>query len=423
MKKWIALLCYGLPAIIFANTGPEYLEDDKEQNPLHSGFVLFKLPFIENRINHVHLRSFYQNRDFDASSDHEDLAGGGELNVVGSYWASRIKLALTGYSSQKLFADDSKTDTGALQSGHQSYSALGEAYGSLTLDNLAIQAGRYAVNLPYVNKSDIRMIPQTFQGAHAVYTVSHAWTVGGGVLSDIKARTRTGFDSMYEKAGLNEDESVYIAGALYEKDSGTGLGLYTFHAPDFHDGVYVELNERFLLSLDNYIQLSGQYTRQESVGDELGGNFTVDHYGARLTWEKSWYSTSIAFTDYPEEDRILSPWGSIPGYTSIMINDFDRQQESAWLLGGSVDLARIGASGFSANTKYVVGDTPDCGLNASPDRDEMNLNLKYAPPMTTLAGLILELRFGWAWEAETCADDDDEDITEIRFVTNYSLDF
>ena len=135
----------------------------------------------------------------------------------------------------------------------------------------AIQAGRYAVNLPYVNKSDIRMIPQTFQGAHAIYTLNDAWSVGGGVLTNIKARTRTGFDSMYEKAGLDKDEDVYIAGSIYQQEPGTLLGLYTLHAPNFHEGIYFELSKRFWFDESNYIQFSGQYTRQESTGDELDG--------------------------------------------------------------------------------------------------------------------------------------------------------
>ena len=170
------------------------------------------------------------------------------------------------------------------------------------------------------------------------------------------------------------------------------------------------------------IQFSGQYTRQESVGDELDGDFSVDHYGGRVTWKKDWYSGSIAYTNYPEQDRIRRPWGSSPGYTSIMINDFDRPEESAWLFGGTVDFTSMGAPGFSANAKYVIGNTPDCGMSASPDRDEANVNLKYAPAFSKLAGLVLQLRFGWVWEDETCVGGDDDDVTEIRFVTNYTFD-
>ena len=421
MKRWLAFFCCWLPIMVFADTGPEYLEDEEDRDPLSSGFTLLKRPFLEKRENRVHVRSFYQNQDFDESAEREDWAGGGWLSVVGSYWDSRIKFAVTGYTSQKLFADDDKADTGSLQPGHEGYSTLGEVYGSLTLDKVAIQVGRYAVNLPYVNKADIRMIPQTFQGAQAIYTLNTSWSVGGGVLTDIKARTSTGFDSMYAKAGLDKNENVYMAGSLYQPEPGTQLGLYSLHAPDFHNGMFVALSKRITLDTDKYIQFSGQYTRQESIGNELDGDFSVDHYGGRVTWKKDWYSGSMAYTDYPEQDRIRRPWGSSPGYTSIMINDFDRPEESAWLIGGTVDFTSMGAPGISANVKYVIGDTPDCGMSASPDRDEANINLKYAPAASKLAGLVLQLRFGWGWEEETCVGGDDDDVTEVRFVINYAF--
>jgi hypothetical protein len=405
------------------DTGPEYLESAPEQDPLSNGFVLFKLPFERKRENLLHLRTFYQDRTLDGADDREDWAGGGWAGVVGSYWDSSIKLAATAYTSQKLYADDDKQDTGSLQDGHQGYSVLGEVYGSLTLDKLALQAGRYAVNLPYINMHDIRMTPQTFQAAHAVYEPSDGWAVGGGVVTHIKARTRDGFDSLYKSAGLEGDEDVYVAASVYQKEPGTLAGLYAMHAPEYLNGAYLELSKRFWLNEQKYIQLSGQYTRMESTGDELDGNFTVNHYGARITWKDGWYSGSLAYTDYPEQDRLRSPWGGVPGYTSVLINDFNRPEESAWLLGGTVDFDNLGARGLAINAKAVFGDTPDCGNTGSPDRDEYNLNVNYKPPLPKLAGLLLQLRFGWVELDETCGGEDVEDFTEVRFVTNYAFDF
>ena len=228
-----------------SDTGPEYLENETHQDPISSGFRLFKLPFEEERENTLHLRSFYQDRSFEGDIGREDWAGGGWLNAVGGFWDSRLKIAATGYTSQKIWADDDKRDTGALQDGHEGYSVLGEAYASLTLNQLALQAGRYAINLPYINTHDIRMIPQTFQGAQAVYSVRDDWVVGTGVLTDIKPRTADSFESMYERAGLEEDENVYMLGSLYQPAPGTLAGVYGLHAPDYHNGIYLEASRRF----------------------------------------------------------------------------------------------------------------------------------------------------------------------------------
>lgn len=423
MKQCLFFFVFSVAIGARSDTGPEYLVNEKEQDPLKHAFMLLKLPYKLDRENLLHVRTFYQDRTYDGAADREDWAGGGWLSAVGSYWDSSIKLAATGYTSQKLYADDDKEDTGALQPGHNSYSVLGEVYGSLTLDKLALQAGRYAINLPYVNKDDIRMTPQTFQAAHAAYQLSDAWTAAAGVVTHIKARTQTGFDSLYKSAGLDGDENLYVAGAVHQAEPGTLAGLYALRAPDYLNGVYVELSKRFWLEEKKYIQLSGQYTRQESTGDELDGNFTVDHYGARVTWKDDWYSGSLAYTDYPQKDRLRSPWGGVPGYTSVLVNDFDRAEESAWLLGGTVDVDTLGIRGLTINAKAIFGDTPDCGATASPDQDEYNLNFNYKPPLPKFAGLLLQLRFGWVEREDTCQGGDAVDVTEVRFVTNYEFNF
>ncbi len=424
LQRIFAVLTLALPSVLQAqDTGPEYLENEIEKDPLSNGFLLFQLPFEKERVNTLHLRSFYQDRTFDGLDDRENWAGGGWLKAVGSYFDQSLKIGGTMYISEKLYADQDKAETGALQPTHNGYSQLGEIYASYTVDKVAVQAGRYEINLPYINKHDIRMTPQTFQGAQTIVTPVEDWEIGAGMLTDIKRRTREGFDSLYEAAGLDGNEDVILGGSLYTFAPGTFAGIYGMRAPDYHDGVYIELSKRFELAGDRHIQVSGQYTRQDSDGDELDGEFEVNHYGARITWKDGWYSGSLAYTDYPEEDRLRSPWGGIPGYTSVLINNFARPEEAAWLLGGTVNFDTLGVRGLSINARGIWGDTPDCGESASPDQDEYNLNFNYRPPAGKLAGLFLQLRFGWVDRDDTCQRNDAVDVTEVRFVTNYAFDF
>jgi hypothetical protein len=242
------------------------------------------------------------------------------------------------------------------------------------------------------------------------------------VLTDIKRRTSTDFESLYKAAGLDGDEDITVFVAQYANDVGTSGGMYYMHAPEYIDGAYFEVNQRFDLDTQRYIQLSAQYTRQEPEGEELAGDIDAEHYGLRATWKHGWYSGSLAWTDYPDENRIQSPWGGIPGYTSVMIRDFDRPEEEAWLLGGTIDLSDWGVRGFKVNAKYIEGDTPDCGDSASPDHTEWDLNLDYAPPSPALDGLNLRLRFGWADADDTC-DREGIDIADVRFILNYAFEF
>ncbi len=405
------------------DTGPEYLENEPTRDPLGTGFRLLKLPFEEQRDNQLHVRSFYQNRVFDVLPDREDWALGGSLGAVGRYWDKRIALAVTGYTSQKLYGPDDKADTGALQRGHEGYSVLGEAYASLTLGDLAVQAGRYAVNLPYINKADIRMTPQTFQGGQFAYRASDKLTLGAGILTDIKPRNSDEFISMYERAGIDGDENVSLGGAVYQDGAGNLLGIYGLHAPDFLNGGYAEASKRFELGSGRFVQLSGQYTYQVSSGDELGGEFTVAQLGGRLTWRHEWISGSIAYTDYPRRDPLRSPWGSVAGYTSVMIKDFKRPEETAWLLGTTLDLAPWGVPWLKVNAKGVWGNTPDCGRTASPDQNEFDLNFTVSPPSGRLSGLVTQLRLARVQQDDSCRGGDADDISEVRVVLRYDLAF
>lgn len=406
-----------------ADTGPEYLETATSQDPLSQGFMVLRLPYSEERHTLLNLRTFYMDRDLDSQLDARDWAAGGSLTMVTDFWQDRIKLGATGYTSQKIWSDDNTFSTGLLQPDGDSYSSLGEIYGNVTLDKLAVQAGRFLVNMPYINASDSRMTPNTFQGVDIVYTLNEQWTVGGGVLTDIKRRTSTDFVSLYQAAGIEGNEDVKIVATLYQLEPGTSAGIYYMLAPDFIDGVYAEASKRFSLAPDRYIQLSAQYTRQEPEGAKLAGDIDAEQYGLRATWKHSWYSGSLAWTDYPNENFIRSPWGGIPGYTSVMIRDFSRPEETAWLLGGTADLSTWGAPGLNVNIKYIDGDTPDCGTSASPDQNEWDLNLDYSPPQPSLAGLGLRLRLARLEQQDSCDGQDARDVTDIRLILNYAFNF
>ena len=239
-----------------ADTGPEYLETAPSQDPLSEAFKVLKLPYSEERHTRVNLRSFYMDRDLDSQLDARDWAAGGSLKMVTDFWQDRIKLGATGYTSQKLWSDDNTFSTGLLQPDGDSYSALGEIYGNLTLDKLAVQAGRFLVNMPYINASDSRMTPNTFQGVDIVYALNKQWSVGGGVITDIKRRTSTDFVSLYEAAGIEGNEYVKIVATLYQAEPGTSAGIYYMLAPDFIHGVYAEVSKRFSLDSERYVQLS-----------------------------------------------------------------------------------------------------------------------------------------------------------------------
>lgn len=410
-----------MPLLGFADTGPEYLEFKEDQDPLSAAFLQYKLPFVEERHNILHLRSYYLDRAVDGERDREDWAGGGWFTVVSDLWEDRIKLGATAFTSQKIYADPDKGDTGLLQPGHNSYSGLGEIYASLVLDSFVLQAGRYSLSLPYINEADTRMIPQTFEGFSGIVKVNNDWSIVSGMLTQIKSRTSSGFDPLYDRAGLDGDENISGAGTIYQPEEGTLAGLYYFNAPDFMNNTYVELSKRYSFDDSGYIQVGAQYTRQEAIGKELGGNFDVDHYGAKLSWKIPEVSFSAAWTYYSNTELLRRPWGSIPGYTSVMVKDFARPGEKAWLVGSTLYFDRWGLPGLDINAKHIRGDTPDCGKNASPDQNETDVTVQYKSVAPVLKGFSLRVRNAWIRQSSSCGEIQPRDFVDFRIILNYEL--
>ncbi|RLA11748.1 MAG: hypothetical protein DRQ60_09545 [Gammaproteobacteria bacterium] len=188
------------------------------------------------------------------------------------------------------------------------------------------------------------------------------------------------------------------------------------------DLAYTEYRHHFQLKKDSTLVIAGQYSHQSSIGDEKGGDLSGDHYGTKLVWENPVITATLAYTLY-NGDKIVSNWGAVPGYTSVMISDFNRAGEKAYLVGVDKDLAAWNRPGWHAGTNITTGNTDDSGKDASPDRTEWNLNLKYTFQTGTLKGLSLFFRHVQVNEKNSHVAEDARDKSGLRIITNYNIRF
>src|SRR6185436_16736489 len=79
----------------------------------------------------LHFRSYYFDREKPVPPDSKASVWGGWIGYDSGWFFDRFKFALTGYTSQKIDAPLSQDGTLLLKPGQQSYSVLGEAYGSV----------------------------------------------------------------------------------------------------------------------------------------------------------------------------------------------------------------------------------------------------------------------------------------------------
>ena len=115
---------------------------------------------------------------------------------------------------------------------------------------------------------------------------------------------------------------------------------------------------------------------------------------------------------------IRSPFGTYPGYVSLIDRDFNRAGEDAWLIGLAYDFGRLGVTGLSAFCNFAQctgARDPATGEPRSNER-EFDLTVDYRVARKGwLDGLWLRLRGALAQDGGRTTE------KEIRLILNYEF--
>jgi hypothetical protein len=180
-------------------------------------------------------------------------------------------------------------------------------------------------------------------------------------------------------------------------DVANQYGIDTFNT------FYAEADYRFPLAEGWALRLSAQFTDQRAVGDALVASTDRKRWvtqvgGARaqVIWRE--LTLTGAFSITAAGNTIQAPWGSYPGYLSIIDQDFNRAQEKAWLIGAAYDFSKLHelTKGLGANFNFAWGvDAINPATRAkAPDQGEYDFTLDYRPPwnVPVLQGMWLRAR-------------------------------
>lgn len=439
---WIVCLLL-LQTNVFAKQA-EYIDQEQTsatsvddiQTPLEHAFEKDKpaaqrLPLLKNKLNGqapflrdtqltLRPRTYYFNQKNSGKPDNEALAFGGSLDYLSGQWEDHIQVGLTLYTSQKLYGPKEKDGTRLLKPGQKSFSTAGEAYVKIrAYDENYLTLYRQELNVPYINREDNRMIPNTFE----------AYTLGNkdnpkfkyiiSYIDKMKTRDSSKFVSMTEAAGFSgTDKGLTMAGGSYTFQKGSDIGITSQHAWDFMRTTYAEANTQWHITDGWDARLSAQYTKQQSIGDEIGGDFDTNVWGTAFSISHAGILVTFATSKTDSNSGIRSPFGGYPGYLSLMQQDFNRADESGFLIGVTSDLRYFDIKGLSASVNMAWGDTPESGKAASPDQKEIDFTLDYRLPSGKFNGLWLRAR-----AAHTDQDDHPTEVdrTDIRFTVNYEI--
>jgi hypothetical protein len=376
-------------------------------------------PFLRDTSLYLKPRTYYFNRQRDETTDSQAWAAGGALEYRSGRWRDRLSVGATLYTSQKLYGPDDKPGSGLLKPIQQGFTVLGEAYLDVRVtEDTHLRLFRQSMNLPYINRTDGRMVPNTFEAYNFVNSDNPNYNYIVGHVEKIKRRASDDFVYMSEAAGADgTSEGLSMAGARLELSDAVNIGAINQYSWDAFNTLFAEANAAWIVEGDLAVRFSGQFTDQRSVGDELIGSFDTYNVSLRAAASFGGAVLTFAFTHTDEGARIRNPYGGYPGYTSLMLRNFNRAGEDAWLIGLSYDFANAGLPGLSGFVNYASGNTPESGAAASPDEDELDLTLDYRPPKGLFEDFWLRARTAFLEQHGAGADD----VTDFRLILNYTV--
>ena len=327
-------------------------------------------------------RLFQFTRDFDASTDRQDLASGGML-----YYRTDplkgVNVGIAFYTGQEMGLNDDDKDVYGLlatdyKGDHASYSVLGEAFVQGIFENIALKAGRQELETPFVNTDDNRLTPQSTEAYSLAVTGIPDVKIYTSYVTKMRGKAATEFVSMTEYAEISDaDEPVILGGIVYEGVEALKLQIWDYYAKDFFNEIYLRADYSHDINDEWAWFGAAQYLKQKAAGDELGGSFDSYTYAVEGGIEAYGFQTSLAFAQVGD-DEILIPWGH-DLICSIMVNDTVRAEEKGILGALKYDFSHVGVDGLVAKVKHLDFNTPDDGSNASPDKTETDFDIIYEP--------------------------------------------
>ena len=386
-------------------------------------------------------RTFFFDRHQFSGDESQAWAIGGWAGFKTGYFLDHIAFGVTGYTSQPVYGPEDRDGTLLLEPGQDGYTVLGEAYAEIRIiDQLNLTIGRKGYDTPFINRNDSRMTPNTFEaivlqgkvelgpestvvsggkdGKETVVPIKDRPSIkfGIGYFDEIKERNSDHFVSMSVDAGASVERGVFAAGALYEKGK-FSIGAIDYFSEDIINIAYGETKMQIPISSDLKPKIAAQFVDQSSVGDNLldGESFSAHQIGLKIDLPVEKALFTAGFTHAWGNANLRSPWSGYPGYTSVQVQDFNRDGESAFLLRAGYDFPWV--EGLSAYALAVFGTTPD---QAGQFRqDEYDFNLQWVPPKGILKGLSVRVRYGIVDQDGGNVDT----LTDFRTIVNYTLKF
>ncbi len=374
-------------------------------------------PFFADTQLEARFRSYYLRKDRTTDVLSEAWAMGGSVHYRSGWLADAFSVELEGFTSQPIVADEDRDGTTLLEPIQEGYSALGIANGKLRHRGLVLTGYRQYLDLPYLNRQDSRMTPNTFESLTLAkpegelrFSTGYTWK--------IKPRNSDNFVSMTESLGLDKKRGLAHGGIVWDPDEDFHIGAIAGVLPDVSAGVYAELG--FVRNLTDQIEarIDTQFSYRHSIGDELLVDEPVEAWNLGIRGSSSWggavFRLGVSVTS--PDGTVKNRFGSNPSYVDLMQRAFNLPDEKALLASVSYDFAGIGVDGLTVIANFVAGFDGKLEAGGRRDSQEIDVTVDYRIKQGLLEGFWLRLRGSFLTDDET-----NRDGTDFRIIVRYDF--
>jgi hypothetical protein len=373
-------------------------------------------PFFSDTQLEARFRTYYLRQDTTSDILSEAWAIGGSIYYRSGWLEDVFQVEVEGFTSQPIVAPDSRDGTVLLEPRQEGYSVLGIANAKLRYGGIVLTGFRQYLDLPYVNRQDSRMTPNTFESLTLAkpegplrFSAGYTWR--------IKRRTSDEFRSMTKAIGLDKDRGLGHGGVVWDPHEDFHIGAVGAGVADVFAGAYGELSFGLDLADGWEGRLDGQYTYQWEVGEDLLGNLLDDTWnvGVRASTSYAGAVFRLGLSVTGPDAAIVSLYGTNPTYVDLMQRTFNRADEKALLASLSYDFSGLVPLPLSVIVNFVAGFDGEV-LGDSRDGQEIDLTIDYRPKRGVLRNFWLRLRGSWLSE-----DGAPQDGTDVRVIVRYDF--
>ncbi len=362
--------------------------------------------FIEDADISLNLRNFYMNRNYIDNGESHAVPGPTKRGMAKEWTQNFILNARSGFTPGTVgFGVDALGLLGVkLDGGRGTYgtTALPTHDGMRPADNFGrlavagkvmlskneLKVGEWFTELPILQSSDSRSLPQTFKGAMLTSREFENYTLYGGRMTGNSQRNDASLERLSAQSigtvqhGSNsiESDAFNFLGIEHSfNQNRSSIGLWYGQLEDIYQQRYIRfqhtmpLNERFSLGAK-----IGYFNYTEDGKAQAGNidNQTLTGLFSLKTGAHTFYlGLQSVFGD--------SPWLRVAGTTAIDLpNDsfgssYDNAKERSWQLRYDYNFAGVGLPGLTLMNRYLQGTNAHVGNVTDGEEQGRETELAY----------------------------------------------